>query len=137
MSLRRILQVAGLAMPALVAVATTAGCATEDDRVWTRSERLALAPGKEFSQCAAAVAGVAGLRSEEDRPMKAYFDDYLDLRGPAVDSLAGMVGDLSRRGTTIQVEFTSRRTRLPDDATRAATDRLVTELASRVASQCS
>ena len=125
-----------IALAALVLPA--AGCADFDDAVWTRSERLALAPGKDFAHCtAAAIAGVPGLTAADAPAMKAYFDGYLVLGGTPVDGLPGMVGDLSLRGSTIQVELTSRPHKLPDESTRAAADRLVAELRARVASQCS
>jgi len=130
MSFRRILPAA---LPLLLAA-----CAAPADVQWARSERLSLAPGKSFAQCAAAaVAGVPGVTTTENREMKQYFDDYLVLGGPAVDALHGMVGDMSLRGSTIQVEFTSQKRKLPDEATRAATDRLASELTARVASSCS
>jgi hypothetical protein len=113
-------------------------CASPANVQWARSERLSLAPGKNFTQCTStAVAGVTGLSTAESREMKQYFDDYLVLGGPAVERLPGMVGDLSLRGSTIQVEFTSQKRQLPDAATRDATDKLVADLAARVAAQCS
>jgi hypothetical protein len=124
-------------LPAAVLLSLVA-CATPADVQWARSERMSLAPGKDFARCAStAVAGVAGLSTAESREMKQYFDDYLVLGGPAVEVLHGMVGDVSLRGSTIQVEFTSQNRKLPDEATRAATVRLVDELAARMASQCS
>jgi hypothetical protein len=103
----------------LLSLLAFAGCADGPDPVWTRSERLSLAAGKDFAACAAAaVGGVPGLTSTENPAMKAYFDDYLVLGGPPLASLHGVVGDLSLRGTTIQVELTSRRGKLPDEATR-------------------
>jgi hypothetical protein len=130
MSIRR-------AWPAALPLALAA-CALPANVQWARSERLSLAPGKDFARCtAAAVAGLPGLAMTESLPMKQYFDDYLVLGGPPVERLADMVGDLSLRGSTIQVEFTSRKGKLPDAATREATDKLVADLAARVASQCS
>jgi len=124
-------------LPAVVLLSLVA-CATPADVQWARSERMSLAPGKDFARCAStAVAGVAGLSTAESREMKQYFDDYLVLGGPAVEVLHGMVGDVSLRGSTIQVEFTSQNRKLPDEATRMATTRLVDELAARMASQCS
>jgi hypothetical protein len=122
-----------------VAVAMAAvGCAETTDEVWTVSERMTLAPGKDFAHCAdEAVHAVPGLSSVEDRSMRQYFDGYLVLGGPAVESLHGMIGDLSLRGSTIQVEFTSHRRRMPDDVTREAAGRLVVALRARVASSCS
>ena len=116
----------------------TGGCAQTKDEVWTVSERLVLAPGKDFARCAdEAVQAVPGLSSAEDRAMRQYFDGYLLLGGPAVAKLDGIVGDLSLRGSTIQVEFTSHRRRMPDEVARDAAGRLVGELRSRLASSCS
>jgi hypothetical protein len=117
---------------------TTVGCAGMKDEVWTVSERMVLAPGKDFTRCAdEAVRAVQGLSSAEDRAMSPYFDGYLLLGGPAVAKLDGIVGDLSLRGSTIQVEFSSHRRRMPDEAARDVAGRLVAELRSRLASSCS
>ena len=114
------------------------GCAETKDEAWTVSERMVLAPGKDFARCAdEAVRAVQGLSSAEDRSMRPYFDGYLLLGGPAVARLDGIVGDLSLRGSTIQVEFSSHRRRMPDEVARDTAGRLVLELRSRLASSCS
>lgn len=121
-----------------VAVLVMGGCAGTRDEVWTVSERMNLAPGKDFARCAdEAVGAIQGLSAAEDRSMRQYFDGYLLLGGPAVAKLDGIIGDLSLRGSTIQVEFSSHRRRMPDEGARDAAGRLVVELRSRLASSCS
>lgn len=126
--------------PALLAMALAgAGCAAvPDDILWTSSERVTMAPGKDFAACtAAAVAGVPDLRTTTDPKMNPIADDYLALKGPAVDALRGPVGGITRRGTTIQVDLVSQHHKIPDEATQQAAGKLVSDLAARLAAQCS
>lgn len=127
-------------MPAVLAgLLAGAGCAAvPDDIVWTSSERVTMASGKDFAACtAAAVAGVPDLQTSSDPKMKPIADDYLALKGAAVDRLGGLVGGISRRGTTIQVDFVSPHHKMPDDAVQDTARKLVTNLAGRIAAQCS
>lgn len=127
-------------MPALLPMLLAcAACAKmPDDIVWTDSERVTMAGGKDFATCtAAAVAGVPELQASSDPKMKPIADDYLALKGPAVDRLGGLIGGISRRGATIQVDFVSPHHRMPDAATQDTARKLVANLAGRLAAQCS